>query len=176
MASASQKFEFKAVVKMPKVDFIAPKGEVGKKFKSRFVGSFQKATLKGEAQISYWLDEAMQESTWNWPGTTFRQNGEVVSSPRNIVDTGELINSKKLSTRFGVTQASYLLTYTAPYAALVHWGGYISPYGRAGDQTYIPGRPWAQLIFREDANEGDSDAFNFLDQIKERMVEDLKDG
>lgn len=159
-------------IPMPKVNFKGPKKEVAK-YRGKFVGAFQKAVFKTESNIGYWLDEAMDESTWNWKGTTFRANGTTVSSPRNIVDTGELKRSKKLSTKFGSTQATYTVKYTAPYAKLVHYGGYITPYGRGRNQVYIPGRPWIDLIFREDSNFGDSDRFDFLGEIKDQMKDQL---
>jgi len=37
--------------------------------------------------------ENIELDIWNWDRTTVRSNGEVVSSPRNIIDTKELYNS-----------------------------------------------------------------------------------
>ena len=166
-------FSISKAVKMPKVTIKPPK-EAAKKFKAAFVKSFQSSAFKTERQIGYWLDDAMENPTWNWQGgTTIRKDGSSASSPRNIVDTGKLKSSKKLTTKFGSTQVRYEVKYTADYAGIIHWGGYITPYGRGGTTTYLPGRPWIQLVFREDANEGDSEQYNFLADIKEQMVEDL---
>lgn len=35
----------------------------------------------------------LEDVRWQWPRTTVRKSGDVVSSPRDIVDTGELKNS-----------------------------------------------------------------------------------
>lgn len=39
------------------------------------------------------LDESMSDERWYWPRRTFRQSGEIATSPRDIVDTGELRDS-----------------------------------------------------------------------------------
>lgn len=33
---------------------------------------------------------------WNWPNTTRRRNGTTVTSPRDIVDTSDLLNSQTM--------------------------------------------------------------------------------
>lgn len=174
MAKTGDTLVLSAKIKLPKASIIAPGQEMTKKFKSNFVGSFQKAALGTEKSISYWLDEAMDTPSWSWSGTTLRENGESVGTPRNIVDTGRLKSSKKVTTSFGSTQAKWTVRYGTPYANLVHYGGYIAPYGRKGDTAYVPGRPWIKLVFKEDANEGDTDAYNFLAEMKSKMMDGLK--
>jgi hypothetical protein len=44
---------------------------------------------------AFYKDE-FENKIWDWPRTTTRVNGETVSSPRNIVDTGALRDSQKL--------------------------------------------------------------------------------
>lgn len=39
------------------------------------------------------MQQNIQEPIWAWPRTTRRQSGEVVGSPRNIVDLGDLLQS-----------------------------------------------------------------------------------
>ena len=39
----------------------------------------------------------IDDSRWQWPRTTVRKSGEVVDSPRNIVDTGELKHSYQVT-------------------------------------------------------------------------------
>jgi hypothetical protein len=39
---------------------------------------------------------AIETPIWNWPRTTKRSNGDVVGSPRDAVDTGELINAQSM--------------------------------------------------------------------------------
>jgi hypothetical protein len=40
------------------------------------------------------IKESISDEKWEWDKTTYRRNGEVVDSPRNIIDTGELLNSQ----------------------------------------------------------------------------------
>ena len=58
----------------------------------------------------------MTENRWDWPNTTYRQNGEIVSSPRNIYDTGELFESQ----RSWSTGDRAEIFYDCDYAAEVH--------------------------------------------------------
>jgi len=65
-------------------------------------------TLRGVCQRTFegamdWadkdFDQQMASEKWplteGWPNTTRRRNGEVVSSPRDIIDTGALLQSKR---------------------------------------------------------------------------------
>lgn len=80
------------------------------------------------------LADAMSSS--NWP----RADG----SRSDIIDTGELLSSGRVTaTRDGIT-----ITYDAPYAALVHFGGYINPYGDSSRRVYLPPRPWVDAVLR----------------------------
>lgn len=59
-----------------------------------------------------------------------------------LVDTGNLKSSLIVTTgNDGIN-----IAYTAPYAALLHFGGYIIPYGNQNAKpVYIPGRPWVDM-------------------------------
>lgn len=39
---------------------------------------------------------SMEDSIWSWPKETLRKSGERVTSPRDIIDLGNLYNSQKL--------------------------------------------------------------------------------
>ena len=56
---------------------------------------------------------------WAWPRQTKRQSGETVGSPRDIVDTGRLIDSYKYSKSSSATHIHY---WDVPYSALVVTG------------------------------------------------------
>ena len=70
---------------------------------------------------------------WSWPGFTLRQNGSRAGPRRNIIDTGELINSQKFQMR-GATTAIY--QWNTPYATLVLRG-----FKHTNGMTY-PSRDW----------------------------------
>lgn len=43
------------------------------------------------------IKSSIQSDKWEWDRETCRKSGQVVDSPRNIVDTGELLNSQSWS-------------------------------------------------------------------------------
>lgn len=58
---------------------------------------------------------------------------------RDIVDSAELLTSASVF----LNGDDITITYTSPYASLVHYGGYVAPYGNTSiEKVYIPGRPW----------------------------------
>lgn len=98
-----------------------------------------------QTELTKALNDAMDASIWKWnPGvTTLRKNGDEVTSPRNIVDTGAL----KASFRINIKGNSVDFAYREPYSRLVHWGGYIQPYGNPkASKVYVPGRPWITSV------------------------------
>ena len=76
---------------------------------------------------------------WTWNGTTKRQNGETVGSPRDRRDTDELFDSQTI---IQVDEYSAIVGYTAPHAAIVHEG-------YATDETIYPGTPWLRTAYEE---------------------------
>lgn len=63
---------------------------------------------------------------FSWPNTTERQNGEVVSTPRNIVDTGDFLRSQQPGKVSSSGAGTYSLSFkwTAPYALAIYLGYY----------------------------------------------------
>lgn len=89
------------------------------------------------------LNEAMAQSVWAWPNVTIRKNTSEVSAPRDIIDTVNLRDSSDVTHNLSGTGGTITATYTAPYAAITHYGGMIRPYGRkTGDTFVLPARPW----------------------------------
>lgn len=75
------------------------------------------------------LRQAIQSSSW--------------ATGEDIVDSGELLNSQKVS----VSGETINIEYDVDYAALVHYGGYITPYGNENaKKVFIPARPWVQAV------------------------------
>lgn len=77
------------------------------------------------------LDAAMAANIWG--------DGE------DIIDTGELMDSLQIT----ISGNKVTMDYGADYAALVHYGGYVAPYGNKSiDKVYIPGRPWVDAVMQ----------------------------
>lgn len=92
------------------------------------------------------LQNEIANPQFDWPRATRRKNGRVVTTPRDIVDTGQFIDSQT-EPRVSETDTGVQMQigWTAPYAAEIfkgsEGGGFISYRGAetVGDQ---PGRNW----------------------------------
>lgn len=85
------------------------------------------------------FQEAIASDRWEWPRETLRQNKDLVGSPRDIVDTGELYDSLVISRTSNA--ADY--TWEADYAAIVHDGA------TTKNGTELPARPWTKIGLEE---------------------------
>ena len=79
------------------------------------------------------LNGALTASVWAW------KDGGM----RDIVDTGQLAATLSIET----SGSGVKVSYSSPYANLVHNGGYIQPYGnKAARPIYLPARPWVKSV------------------------------
>lgn len=67
-------------------------------------------------EIGEQADTLMTEERWYWPRKTYRANGEIAYSPRDIYDTGELFNSQRSYSDGNQGE----IFYDCDYAADVH--------------------------------------------------------
>lgn len=94
---------------------------------NKFQNAINRASERIAVDLKSALDEAIRSPIW---------------SGQDIVDSGQLLNSGTVTVGpNGVTVA-----YDAPYAALVHYGGYIHPYGKTSSRVYLPPRPWMESV------------------------------
>lgn len=104
--------------------------------KKALIAKHQKAFAQvNERVLPANFDAEMINAKWQWSGTTVRRNGSTVTSPRNLVDTGELIDSyyrrKEGSSR-------YVHGWAARHALPNHEGAQL----RNGGIIYP--RPWTE--------------------------------
>ncbi|MEH1777155.1 hypothetical protein [Nostoc sp.] len=85
------------------------------------------------------FQNAIASDIWEWPRETLRQNGDLVGSPRNILDEEELYNS--LVTARSANAAEY--TWESDHAAIVHDGA------TTKNGTELPARPWTKVGLEE---------------------------
>lgn len=98
------------------------------------------------------LDAAMSSNIWNKIGET-----------GDIIDSGALKRSLEVT----VKQGLITINYNQDYAALVHYGGYIAPYGNSNiEKVYLPPRPWVQSVL---FGGGPVTVFNFSEVYKEAL-------
>lgn len=89
-----------------------------------------------QATAEEFANQCQEEITtpqWTWDGVTYRQNGTVVGSPRDIVDTETLLRSQRLER---ISDWEYRIAYEVNYAAIVHEGAILK------NGKEYPARPW----------------------------------
>jgi hypothetical protein len=79
------------------------------------------------------LTQALSAKAYQWPRKTVRSNGRTVSSPRDIIDTGELDSSQRLTRE---SRLVWRWDWNAAYALFVHEGVTFS------NGTDMPARRW----------------------------------
>lgn len=79
------------------------------------------------------LDDAIDNAVWQWDE----------GGARDIYDTGKL----KASRSVVVNGNKIIVSYDVPYAGIVHFGGYVIPYGNPNaEKVYLPARPWVDSV------------------------------
>ena len=118
-------FDARIEIQMPKVE-----GKTDTpKMKAAVNKALSKGAQKGSTYVSQSLRSALDASI-----TSFQ-----------AVDTGKLKNSLEIREKFSQTKVGFSIIYKTPYAAFVHYGGVIQPYGnRNAAAVTIPGRPWVE--------------------------------
>ena len=110
----------------------------------------KKAMNTMAAKLKTALKVAIKSSVWAWPS----------GGARDIYDKGRLASSGNVT----VEGLSLVVTYGAPYASLVHDGGYIRPYGNPNARPiYLPGRPWITSTIY---GGGPVPKFNFREELR----------
>ena len=91
------------------------------------------AALPVVAGLDSAFAQKLASPEYQWPGTTKRQNGSTVGSPRDIIDTGELDSSQRLTR---LSRLEWLWDWSADHALTAHEGATL----RNG--TDYPARRW----------------------------------
>jgi hypothetical protein len=108
---------------------------------SKLNRAVQKAFDATVETLSDAFDNAMTAEEWEWDGVTVRRNGDVVGSPRDIVDQEDLINSKVVTRSSDGNGAEF--TWEAKHSLQVHEGGTTKT-----GKTYRA-RPWTEKAIEE---------------------------
>jgi phage gpG-like protein len=96
-----------------------------------------KALEKTIAEFEVALRESIEASVYYWDRITVRTGGRVVSTPRDIKDTGSLLASQ-VTKRIGLL--TFAIGWEVAYAAIVYLGGM-----KRADGTETPERRWAEV-------------------------------
>jgi hypothetical protein len=100
-------------------------------FEVRLQAAISRASQRIAADLKQALDDALRSNVWS-----------TRSGAADIYETGELLASGNVV----INESGLTIAYDAPYAALVHFGGYIHPYGNTSAKVYLPPRPWVQSV------------------------------
>lgn len=122
-----------------------------------FAGKAQRAAVIATRMIAPEMNAAFQDAmgspVWEWPRETIRRGtldssgkrgpGYRVTSPRNIVDQGRL----RQSNEYVISGTLVLFKWTEPYAAAVHYGAEIYPWGdKSKAKVKLPARQWTDAV------------------------------
>ena len=122
-------FKGKIEIQMPKVE--------GKIETAKMKAATNKALVKGAQRGATYVQQSLRGVL------------DASISSFGAVDTGTLRDSLEIRTRFLQTKVGFTIIYKTPYAAFVHYGGVIQPYGNPNAASVtIPGRPWIDAALR----------------------------
>lgn len=164
-----KKFELKASLKLPKLTTKADSKTQKKKAGSALSQGVLKSSTEIESTLPSRLNESMSEVIWGpfnpkYPYLS-RGGNPRTSGMRSLIDTGELKDSLKIKTSFLKGKTVIGISYSAPYAALTHYGGAIQPYGNKNAATVLlPPRPWISKVIGTSENKGSYDMHSVLER------------
>lgn len=125
MAKSQFNFDAKIEIQMPKVEGKADT----QKMQLAINTALTKGAQKGGTYVSKDLKKVLDASITSY----------------KAVDTGRLKNSLEIREKFSQTKVGFSIIYKTPYAAFVHYGGVMKPYGNPyAASVVIPGRPWIE--------------------------------
>lgn len=124
---ASIELEFKPL-KSPDLSLLE---DFNENFSRAIKEAHSKALLLLAEDLELALGIAMEDKVWGW------EYGD-----GDIYDSGALRDSGRVV----VSGDSLQVFYGEEYAGIVHYGGYIFPYGNPNVIIYMPGRPWIQSV------------------------------
>lgn len=125
--SGSREFTFSASGRTDGLLEIVPRQIPAGQIRDKFKRAIDRASVRIAQDLKRALDAAVEFDGWN--------GGD-------LVDTGELMDSGSVI----VNENGITIAYDAPYAALIHYGGYIHPYGNVNLRIYLPPRPWIESV------------------------------
>ena len=130
MAKSQFNFDAKIEIQMPKVEGKADT----KKMQMAINTALSKGAQKGATYVQKSLKTTLDDSI----------------TRVGAVDTGKLKNSLDIRAKFSQTKVGFSIIDKTPYAAFVHYGGVIQPYGNpAAASVAIPGRPWIEMALKD---------------------------
>jgi phage gpG-like protein len=128
------------------------------------------------------FDDAMSRDVWPWPrdskrgvaGDTLKERSRAwkkasfnVGKTRNVVDSGDLKQSGELNYDAGSLSAEWV--WTAEYAAAVHEGAWVHPWGdKTKQKVQLPARPWTKAVL-QGGTAASVEVYDFAGEMQKRI-------
>lgn len=122
-------------------------------FERRITAAISRASVRIAVDLKSALDAAMGSAVWG-------------SDDPNIYDSGQLMASGSVVADGKTIRVSY----DEDYAAIIHYGGYIAPYGNVNAKVYLPPKPWVDAVLR---GGGPVQKFNFDRYYREEILKEF---
>lgn len=94
------------------------------------------------AYLARRFTQEITEAKWDWPRDP---------SPRDIVDTGNLRRSLRITRGLNPDQLETYFDWMAPYASTVHDGAVFKATDSEGNPRTMPARPWTRPVLYDRA-------------------------
>lgn len=104
-----------------------------KEFPREFRAAHAKTMVKVAVDLKAALDASMESPSWDWKGES-----------RDIIDTGALKNSGTVTYNSSIDQIE--IKYDEEYAAIVHYGGFVTSGYNLSTRIAYPARPWISAV------------------------------
>jgi len=119
--------------------------------------AFRKSLMIIANDLAATLEENMSLPVWDFN----KKKGD-------IIDTGDLRESGNVE----IDGTDLVISYDQEYAAIVHFGGYVTSGFNPDIQIYYPGRPWIEATL---TGNGPVPAFNFQKALEENFTKFMID-
>ena len=146
----------------------------------------EKAFQQTAAELDGRFADAITGRNWDWPRQSKRGVSGIslaekaknyerakynTNAPRSIVDSGDLAGSR----RFSKSKLSADWSWTIDYAAAVHDGARIQPWGNKNAATVeLPARPWTDAVLIGGVGNYSGEVYPFTDEMAKRITNILK--
>lgn len=123
------------------------KSSVNVKFNTKqLIQKSERAFVKANKTLEAEIIGSIASPIWDWNGTTTRRNKDVVTSPRDIIDEGGLLDGYQEPRMQGKNVCIH--EFTAPYTQAIHDGAQLRNGGvvQARPFTEIPVRDFPRMF------------------------------
>lgn len=147
----------------------------------------QQAFAAVAGELTGRFDDAISGNYWPWPRQSKRFGGgsslsDVAAgwkrtsfntgSPRSIVDSGDLKQSREFNLNKGALTAEW--NWSVDYAAAVHEGAVINPFGDKSRSVRLPPRPWTTAVLEGGTSASGIQVYDVQDRLRSYVQKFLR--